>query len=381
VNDKGFSTKAIHIGEEHTQGTLITPIYQTATFVFDKVDEVGAGGYVYTRIANPTQTALEKKMAVLDGGEDSIALASGMAAIAAAIFASAKRGDHIISSDVIYGCTYDLFTDILRGLGIEVTFVDTSEPENIDKAIKDNTKLIFLETPTNPLMKLSDINAISKIGKDYEVKTIVDNTFMTPYFQKPLGVGADIVVYSATKYLGGHGDALGGIIVSTADFIEKVRRRALKNMGGAISPFNAWLLTRGLKTLGVRMDRHEKNALEVARFLEAHPKVKKVLYPGLRSHPQFDLAKKQMSGFGGMLAFEMEDSGEARKLLDNVKVCRLGVSLGCTETLIEHPYSMTHKTFSRGEEFGITDRLIRLSVGLEDVEDIIDDLERALEGK
>lgn len=378
MNDKGFSTNAIHIGEEHLRGALITPIYQTSTFVFDKIEEIATGGYVYTRVANPTQTVLEKKMAVLEDGEDCIALASGMAAITATILTSIKCGDHVVSGDVIYGCTYDLFTGILKDLGIEVTFVDASKPGNIGKAIKDNTKLIFLETPANPTMKLSDISAISEIGRDHGVKTIVDNTFMTPYFQKPLKLGADIVVHSATKYLCGHGDTLGGIIVSTADFIKEVRRRVLKDMGGAISPFNAWLLIKGLKTLGIRMDRHEKNAIEIAKFLESHTKVKKVLYPGLRSHTQFDLAKKQMKGFGGMLSFEMEDSSEAKKLLDRVRLCSLGVSLGSTETLIEHPYSMTHRSLPKREDLGITDRLIRLSVGIEDVEDIIADLEQAL---
>ncbi|MHC1585006.1 MAG: trans-sulfuration enzyme family protein [Candidatus Syntropharchaeia archaeon] len=384
MNKKGFSTRAIHAGEFPcpVTGALTTPIYQTSTFVFKSTEQLESiiegreKGYAYTRFGNPTQTVLEEKMADLEGGESALAFSSGMAAISAPILSEIKKGDRIISSDVIYGCTYDLFTGILRRLGVETVFVDTSDPANVEDAITENTRFIFIETPANPTMKISDIEGISEIAGD--AKVMVDSTFISPYFLRPLELGADIVVHSATKYIGGHADVLAGIAIGDAEFMGKVRRTALKDVGGAISPFDAWLLIRGLKTLSIRMERHQKNAMEVAKFLESHPSVKRVFYPGLESHPQYELARRQMSGFGGMLSFEVENERVAKKLVNSVELCSFAVSLGAVETLIEHPASMSHRNFPEKEKLGITSGLIRLSVGLEDAEDIIEDLERGL---
>ncbi|MDF2957144.1 MAG: Cystathionine beta-lyase/cystathionine gamma-synthase [Candidatus Alkanophagales archaeon MCA70_species_1] len=379
-----FSTKAIHVGEERRED-LAPPLHQSTVFVFERLAdmELVARGekYVYTRFSNPTLSLLEKKIAALEGGEAGIAFASGMAAISALTLSVVKSGDHIISTDIIYGSTHELF-EFLQGLGIEVSFVDTSDTESVEAALRANTKLVFLETPTNPTMKLSDIKAVVDVVKDKNENVLiaVDNTFMTPYFQRPLELGADVVVHSATKYLCGHGDAMGGIVVGSAELISGMRRNVLKDFGGVMCPFNAWLIIRGLKTLAVRMERHEKNAMAVARFLEEHPRVKRVYYPGLESFPQFELAKRQMHGFGGMLSFEIGGGMEAaRRILEGVRICKFAVSLGTTETLIEHPYTMTHRSFPNKEAFGITECLIRLSVGLEDAEDIIEDLKQALE--
>jgi methionine-gamma-lyase len=328
-------------------------------------------------MSNPTNTVLEEKMANLEHGEASLAFASGMAAISGVILALANKGDHIISDEILYGCTYDFLSSIPWKFGIEVSFVDTSDVSNVKECMRENTKLIFLESPANPTMRISDIRAISKISG--EAKVVVDNTFMTPYFQRPIELGTDVVVHSATKYIGGHGDTIGGLVVSSKDIIRKARKN-LVDIGGAISPFNSWLLIRGLKTLSVRMDAHQKNAMQIANFLETHPKVKGVLYPGLESHPQHRLAKEQMSGFGGMLAFELRSRKDVWKLLGNVELCAFAVSLGDVDTLIEHPASMTHRTMPRElrERLGITDSLIRLSVGIENVEDIENDLRQAL---
>jgi methionine-gamma-lyase len=375
IRRSGFSTKVVHAGQHPCRltGALATPIYQTSTFSLDRLAETR---YVYTRVGNPTNTVLEEKMAILESGERSLTFSSGMAAISATIFSLASKGDHIITDNVIYGCTYDLFSSMPR-FGIEVSFVDASDVSKVEGCMKGNTKLIFLETPANPTMKISDIKAISEVSG--EAKVVVDNTFMTPYFQRPLELGADIVVHSATKYIGGHGDTIGGVLVGNKEFIEGARS-VLKDMGGAMSPFNAWLLIRGLKTLVIRMERHEKNALEVAVFLEDHPKVKRVLYPGLESHPQHELAKRQMGGFGGMLAFEVDRMKDVMKLMSGVELCTFAVSLGDVDTLIEHPASMTHRSMPKKyrEDCGITGGLVRLSVGIEDVEDIIKDLKQAL---
>ncbi|MDY6964517.1 MAG: PLP-dependent aspartate aminotransferase family protein [Halobacteriota archaeon] len=375
----GFSTKAIHAGQKPcpVTGAIAVPIYQTSTFALDRVNETK---YVYTRVSNPTQTVLEEKMAALEGGEAGLALSSGMAAISGSVFTLAENGDHVICDDVVYGCTYDFFSEISR-FGIENTFVDTSNLKALEKEIKSNTKLIFLETPTNPTLKLSDLKAISEIAGERGAKVVVDNTFMTPYFQRPIELGVDVVVHSATKYIGGHGDTIAGVVVAPTEFIQKVRGSALKDIGGAISPFNAWLLIRGLKTLSVRMDRHEKNSIKIAEFLESHPKVQKVIYPGLESHPQHELAKKQMDGFGGMISFEMKGASQAWKVVNSVKLCTFAVSLGDVDTLIQIPTFMTHRSLPREVKIacGITDGLIRLSVGIEDVEDIIEDLGQALD--
>ncbi|MFZ3059349.1 MAG: PLP-dependent aspartate aminotransferase family protein [Candidatus Methanoperedens sp.] len=382
----GFSTRAIHSGErEEETGAVVTPIYQTAPFKFKSAAHgaaVMAGeekGYVYSRGLNPTTEVLEEKMADLEGGEAALAQATGMAAISAAVFTSIKAGDHVIADEVIYGSTYDLFVDMAK-FGVDVSFIDTSDAGNVEAAFRPNTKLVFFETPANPTMKLTDIEAVSEIAHERDAAVMVDNTYMTPYYQQPLALGADVVVHSATKYLNGHGDTLGGVIVGSSDFIKRARHTA-KNIGGAISPFSAWLIIRGMKTLPVRMERHTENAMAVARFLEGHNKINEVIYPGLPDFPQYDLARKQMSGSGGMIAFLMKDAKDVPIFLDSLELCTLAVSLGETGTLIQHPATMTHAVVPRDKRirYGIADELVRLSVGLEDVEDIIADLGQALD--
>lgn len=384
----GFATKAIHGGGGHDPltGALSTPIYQTSAFVFKDADHGAAlfsgeeEGFIYTRLGNPTQQVLEKKFALLEGGEAALATASGMAATLTTILALAGEGKSVVSSDTVYGGTYALFHRILPNIGIEVIDVDATDPENTRKAIRKDTKAIFIETPANPTMKVIDLERTAEIAKEVGISLIVDNTFPTPYLQSPLKLGADIVVHSATKYISGHGDTIGGLIVGSAEFIDR-SREVLTDTGGCISPFNAWLLIRGLKTLTIRMERHSKNAGEIARFLESHPKIADVMYPGLPNHPQYEIAKRQMRDFGGMIAFEMKGGKEAgKRLMNSVKICVLTISLGDIDTLIEHPASMTHSTYSEDElrNVGITPGLVRLSVGLEDVEDLIRDLDQAL---
>ncbi len=386
LKKSGFSTRAIHSGErEEETGAVVTPIYQTAPFKFKSAAHaasVMAGeekGYVYSRGLNPTTEVLEEKMADLEGGKAALAQATGMAAISAAVFTSIKAGDHVIADEVIYGSTYDLFVDMAK-FGVEVSFIDTSDAGNVDVAFRPNTKLVFFETPANPTMKLTDIKAVSEIAHERDAEVMVDNTYMTPYYQQPLALGADVAVHSATKYLNGHGDTLGGVIVGSSDFIKRARHTA-KNIGGAISPFSAWLIIRGMKTLPVRMERHTENAMAVARFLEGHNKIERVIYPGLPDFPQHDLAKKQMSGSGGMIAFLLKDASDVPLFLDSLELCSLAVSLGETSTLIQHPATMTHAVVPRDDRirYGIADELVRLSVGLEDVEDIISDLGQALD--
>ncbi len=385
IRKSGFSTRAIHAGEKSSEkGALITPIYQTAPFAFKDAAH-GARlmsgkekGYVYSRGLNPTTEVFEEKMAILEGGEAALAQASGMAAISAAVLASVKSGDHIIADEVIYGSTYDLFIDLAK-FGVSVNFVDTSDPDNVRNAILPATKLVFFETPANPTMKLTDIKAVSDIAHDNGALVFVDNTFMTPYFQQPLSLGADVVLHSATKYLNGHGDTIGGIVVGTSEFIKYLRHTA-KNVGGALSPFNAWLIIRGIKTLAVRMEKHNSNALAVARYLEGHEKVSRVLYPGLISFGQKELAGKQMSGNGGMIAMILKKANDVPLFLNSLKLCTLAVSLGETGTLIQHPATMTHAVIPREDRirYGILDELVRISVGLEDADDIISDLGQAL---
>ncbi len=383
----GFSTRAIHSGEKHEDtGSVTTPIYQTAPFKFksaaDASDLMGGRkkGYVYSRGLNPTTEVLEEKMADLEGGEAALAQTTGMAAISAAVFTSVKGGDHVIADEVIYGSTYDLFVE-LKDYGVDVTFIDTSDPHNVEEAFRPNTKLVFFESPANPTMKLTDIKAVSDIAHEKGASVMVDNTFLTPYLQKPLTLGADVVVHSATKYLNGHGDTLGGIIAGSSDFIKSARHKA-KNFGGSITPFSSWLIIRGIKTLPIRMDRHNQNAIAVAKFLQGHDLVKSVIYPGLPEHPQYELGRKQASGAGGMIAFLLEEAKDVPLFLDSLKLCTLAVSLGETATLIQHPATMTHAVVPRQDRlrYGISDELIRLSVGLEDVSDIINDLEQALHG-
>lgn len=389
VKVKGFNTKAIHAGQKPcpVTGAHVTPIYQTSTFVFKDVDQ-GArrfageeAGYIYTRLGNPTVTELEEKIAALEGGEAALAAASGMAAISTALVSLVKQGDHVVAGDTLYGCTHGFINELLPQYGVEVTMVDTTDLNNIEKAMKPNTKVVYVETPANPTMKMVDLKGASDIAHRYGARLIVDNTFMSPYLQRPIEHGADVVVHSATKYIGGHGDVIAGLIVSSKELIDNMRMPYLKDFGGVLSPFDAWLLLRGLKTLGVRMERHCINAQKVAEYLEKHPMIEEVHYPGLPSHPQHELAKKQMDGFGGMMSFELKGGLEAGKILMNsVKMISLAVSLGCVDSLIQHPASMTHSPVPREERLkaGITDGQVRLSVGIEDVEDIIADLDQAL---
>lgn len=385
----GFATKAVHVGSEPcpNTGALATPIYQTSTFVFDNVEQGGrrfAGaeeGYIYTRLGNPTQRALELKIASLEGGDDAIVCASGMAAVSGVFFSLVQQGDHIISTNSIYGCTHAFLSHMLPNYGIKTTFVDTSNLENVEKALQKNTKVIYVESPTNPTMILTDIKAVVSLAKKHGIKVVIDNTFASPYLQTPLKMGVDVVLHSATKYINGHGDVIAGIIVGNQEFIDHCRMTAIKDIGGIISPFDSYLILRGLKTLPLRVEKSVQNAKKIADYLVGHPKIEKVFYPGLKSHPQHELAKEQMRDFGAMISFELQGGFEAGKvLLNNVCLCKLAVSLGDLDTLVQHPASMTHSVVSREErlEAGITDGLTRISAGIEDVKDIIADLEQAL---
>ena len=368
-------------------GAVATPIHMASTYAFPSAEVAAAvfageeSGYVYTRWGNPTQTMLERRIAALEGGEVALATASGMAAIATAVMTAAKAGDHIVATQAIYSGTYNLLARELPRYGVTTTFVDATNPDNVAQALRDNTRIVYLESPGNPTLVLNDIAAIARIAHDAGAQVFIDNTFATPVNQRPLELGADVVLYSATKYFCGHGDAIGGAIVGTREFIEEARRSILRDIGGAISPFNAWLISRGLQMLPLRMERHNANAMQVAGFLEQHPQVGSVSYPGLPSHPQHELARRQMQGFGGMVCFEVRGGIEAgRRLMNRVRLCTLAVSLGDVKTLICHSASTTHSTVPREARLaaGITDGLVRLSVGLEDPEDIIADLERAL---
>ena len=385
---KKFATKAVHAGQQPdpTTGSVVTPIYASSTFVFESAEQ-GADrflgkqpGYIYTRLGNPTVRALELNVAALEGGEDARAAATGMAAITGAVMSVVKNGDHIVAGDRLYGGTHKLVTDILKEYGVEHTLVDTMDPANFEKAIQPNTKMIYIETPSNPLMSLTDIKAVAKIGKKHGIVTVIDNTFMSPYLQRPIEMGIDVIVHSLTKSLSGHSDMVGGIVVASKDFIKKMDP-TFKNMGATMGAWDAWLTLRGIKTLHVRWDRTVENAQKIAEYLEAHPKVDHVNYPGLPSHPQYELGKEQMDGPGGMMSFELKGGLEAgRKMMNSVELCSLAVSLGAVETLICHPPSMTHSVVPREERLkaGLTDGLVRFSVGIEDVEDIIEDLDQAL---
>ncbi len=391
LSKMGFSTKAIHGGhEENTAGALATPIYQSSTFVFDSAEQGGRrfaleeGGYIYTRLGNPNCTEFEAKIALLEGAEAAMSMASGMGAITSAFWTALKAGDHIISADTLYGCTFAYLNHGISRYGVEVTFVDTKDPENVRKAMRPNTKVVYLETPANPTMDIADIEAISKIAHENEgCLVFVDNTYCTPYIQRPIELGADVALHSATKYLNGHGDVIAGIVAGKKEFIDQVRLFGVKDMTGSVlSPFDAYLISRGMKTLEIRMEKHCANAMKVAAFLESHPAVDKIYYPGLKSFPQYELAKKQMSLPGAMIAFEIKGGvEEGIKLMNNLKLCTLAVSLGDAETLIQHPASMTHSPYAKEEreECGISDGLVRLSVGLESVEDIIADLKSVLD--
>lgn len=376
---KGFSTRAIHDGQapDAMTGAVNVPIYASSTYV---QEEIGKDkGYEYSRVSNPTRTALQNNFASLEGGTSAHVFASGMAAIAA-MCTMMKSGDHIVCSDNMYGGTTRFFNEVLRRYGLEFTYIDTSDPANVDRAIRAETKLVHIETPTNPMLALTDIRAVADVCHRHGVDLSVDNTFMSPYFQRPIEWGADIVMHSTTKFLNGHSDGLGGVLIGTKPEHAETFAYVQKCTGGILSPFECWLLLRGVKTLAVRMRQHDANGRAVAAWLQAHPKVRHVFYPGLQSHPQFELAKRQMSGFGSMLSFDVGSFESANRLLRQVKICSLAESLGGVETLISHPASMTHAAI--GEEgrrkLGITEGLLRLSVGIEDVEDIVADLDQAL---
>lgn len=375
----GFSTRAIHAGQQPdpTTGAIMTPVYLTSTYVQESPGV--HKGWEYSRTHNPTRKAYENCIANLENGKFGFAFASGCAATTT-ILSMLKNNDHIVVMDDLYGGTFRLFDKVLRPLGLNFTFVDLTDAQNFTKAVKPETKMVWLESPTNPTMKLADIEAISKMAKAKNILTVVDNTFMSPVFQRPLDLGADIVVHSATKYLGGHSDMIGGVAVTNKPELAE-RLAFLSNSMGAIqSPFDSFLALRSLKTLPIRMKAHESNAIQIANFLEKHSKVEKVIYPGLKSHPQHELAKKQMLGFGGMITFYIKgDLAAARKFLEKVEIFSLAESLGGVESLIEHPAIMTHASVpaEKRAELGISDTLIRLSVGIEDINDLIRDLENA----
>jgi cystathionine beta-lyase/cystathionine gamma-synthase len=375
----GFATRAIHVGQEPdpTTGAVAPAIFATSTYVQEEIGK--HKGYEYARVSNPTRTRLEENLAALEGGVAAKVFSSGMAAINAVV-TTLKAGDHVVCGHNLYGGTPRLFNQVWADFGLEFTYVDTSDVRNVERGLTKKTRLVFIETPTNPLMALTDIHAVSEACRPRKIDLVVDNTFMSPYFQQPIALGADMVVHSTTKFLNGHSDGLGGVVVCTrpeqADKLAFLQKAA----GAILSPFECWLILRGVKTLAVRMRQHDESGREVAKFLAGHKKVKKVFYPGLPDHPQHDLAKQQMTGFGAMISFETGSLSNANKMLRKVRVCSLGESLGGVETLISHPATMTHAAVgAKGrKEIGITDGMVRISVGIEDVEDIISDLDQAL---
>lgn len=385
---KSIFTKAVHAGDDHTQhfGAVSVPIYPASVFAFVDADEAAAihneekSGYYYGRLGNPTQTALESAMAELEGGEAALALASGMAAISGVILSLVKNGDHIVAPASGYPTTQNMLRHMER-FGIETTFIDATDAEAYRSAIRPNTGLFWIESPSNPLLLVTDIGPVAAIGRENAIKTIVDNTFATPFNQRPLEFAADAVVHSATKYLGGHSDLTAGVIVACSEIIDTVRKDANKFYGGNIAPQVAWLVLRGIKTLALRMERHNSNAYAIANMLSKHDKVKAVFYPGLASHPGHEVAAAQMSpGFGGMVAFDVGTVDAGKTLCNYVELCTLATSLGGVETILQHSASMTHAAVpaEERERAGITDGLIRLSVGIEDVNDLIADLDQAL---
>jgi cystathionine beta-lyase/cystathionine gamma-synthase len=374
-----FSTICIHAGQTPEPGTgaIITPIFQTSTYVQEELGK--HKGYEYARTQNPTRAALEANLAAIEGGKAAFAFASGMAAIDA-ITTMLDSGDHVVVTDNTYGGTFRLFEQVLTRYRLEFTYVDTSQPDRIERAMRPNTKMLFVETPTNPVLRLTDLAKAADIAHAHHVRLVVDNTFASPVLQQPIAFGADLVTHSTTKYLNGHSDSIGGVVIATRD--EDVERlKFIQNAAGAIlSPFDSWLVLRGTKTLTLRMAQHNANGLALAQFLTTHPKVTKVIYPGLPSHPQHDLAKRQMRGFGGMVSFDVGTFEAARRVCNGVRLMALAESLGGVETLISHPATMTHASVppERRKEIGLTDSLVRISAGIEDVADLIDDLEQAL---
>lgn len=379
----------IHGGKQHdhAHGPLSTPIYQSSTFVFDNAAQGAArfagdeAGYIYSRLGNPTTRELELKIAALEEMEDGAATATGMGAVSASVLSFLAQGDHLIASKAVYGCTFALFSHMLPKFGIEVTFVDMEDHGAVENALKSNTKMIFAETPINPNLVVIDLAFIGDFAKRHNLISVIDNTFMTPLLQKPKHFGIDIVLHSATKYLNGHGDVVAGLVCGSKEHIETIKLTVLKDIGATISPHDAWLIIRGMKTLSVRMERHCNNAQKVAEFLAQHEKIEQVYYPGLKSHPGNKFIGTQMKAAGGVIAFELKGTLEmGAQFINATKLCTLAVSLGDAETLIQHPASMTHSPYTPEERLaaGISDGLVRISVGLEEAGDIIDDLAQAL---
>ncbi len=388
-NGHEFATLAVHAGEAPcpATGALDTPIYQSTTFVSIDSDEMAAVygdekfGYMYTRYGNPTIRALEEKMSALEGGEAALATASGMAAISTAILGYVKNGDHVVSARSLYGAAYNFMNKKLPRMGASATFVSSPRVEDFEKAIQPNTRLIYFETPSNPIMEILDIAQIAALGRARGIPTMIDNTFASPALQQPIASGVTVVVHSATKYLCGHGDAMGGIIVGPKTYISELLHEVFRDLGGVISPFNAWLILRGIHTLHVRMPAHCSNAQRIAEFLAQHPKIERVNYPGLPNDPGYELAKKQMKAFGAMISFEVKGGYEGgKKVMDRVKIFARAASLGDTRSLIVHSASTSHRAVPREQRvaLGITDGLVRLSVGIESVNDLIKDLDQAL---
>ena len=384
----GFNTKLVHLGAlENSMGSVTVPIFQTSTFSFKNAQH-GADcfsgkddGYIYTRLGNPTINALEETIAELENGFGGIATSSGMGAINSIYMALLEQGGHLVSTASVYGPSRNVIEKHYTRFGVEATFVDTADPDNVKKSIKHNTKMIMVETPSNPTMQLTDIRKIAEIAHKHEIPLVVDNTFSSPYLQNPLDLGADIVFHSITKFINGHADVVGGIIITKEENLYKKIRNMMVNLGCNMDPHQAYLVHRGVKTLSIRIEKAQENAAKIAQWLEENPLVEWVKYPGLKSHPQHELAKKQMRGFGTMISFELKGGLDAGKvLMDNVELAILAVSLGGIETLIQHPASMTHSGVNKEEKLkaGITDGLVRLSIGIEDVEDLIDDLSQAL---
>lgn len=377
----GFSTDCIHAGQEPepVTGAVTVPIYQTSTYV---QPELGRHkGFEYARTKNPTRSALEANLAALEGGNFGHCFASGMSATDC-VLRMLKSGDHVIAGENMYGGTFRLFDKVLRKYGLEFSYVDTSDAKQIEAAVQTNTRLLFLETPTNPMMSLTDIRAASEIAHAHDVLVAVDNTFCSPALQRPIELGADLVVHSTTKFLNGHSDSVGGAVISNDEAIAEQLSFLQNAVGAILSPFDSWLVLRGTKTLAIRMERHNANGMAIAQYLDNNPKVKKVFYPGLPDHPQYELAKRQMNGFGSLISFELGSKENAKKFLDRVRLCALAESLGGVETLISHPESMTHGSVppETRARLGITGGLVRISVGIEDVEDLIADLENAFDG-
>ncbi|WP_321389208.1 methionine gamma-lyase [Emcibacter sp.] len=387
---RGFATRAIHAPQPSLDpyGTLTQPIYMTSTFEFETAEQGGARfageqeGFIYTRLGNPTLNQLEEKLAVLEGAEACLTTGSGMGAISCVFWTLLEPGDELLVDKTLYGCTFAYFRHGLSKFGITVRHVDMTVPEELEKAIGPKTKFVYFETPANPNMRIVDVKRICEIAAAKDVRVIVDNTYATPYLQNPLAMGAFLVLHSATKYLGGHGDLMAGAIMGDRETIDEIRMVGMKDMTGAVlSPMNAFLINRGLKTLTLRMDRHCENATRIADFLESRNTVSKVFYPGLTSFEGHDVAQKQMAQPGGMIAFELDGGMEAGiNFLNSLKLCRIAVSLGDAETMVQHPASMTHSTYSPEEraQYGISDGLVRISAGLEDIEDILEDVEQAL---